>query len=197
MTVIETTTTRTIDGAEVPAAGTYAIDASHSQAGFVVRHLMVSKVRGAFTGVSGTVTVADDVTASTVEVEIDPASIDTRDAGRDEHLRSADFLGVEEFPTIAYRSTGLRRDGGDWRLDGELTIKGVSRSVSLDVEFLGAAGDPWGGTRLGFSASGELDRENWGLNWNQALETGGVLVGKDIKIEIEVEAVLQTETPEA
>jgi len=185
------TATRTVDGTEVPAAGTYAIDASHSQAGFVVRHLMVSKVRGAFTGVSGTVTVAEDVTDSTVAVEIDPATIDTRDAGRDEHLRTADFLDAEQFPTITYASTGLRRDGGGWVLDGDLTIKGVSHPVSLDVEFLGAAGDPWGGTRLGFSAKGELDREDWGLNWNQALETGGVLVGKKVTLEIEAELIQQ------
>lgn len=192
MSITETSTlTRMVDGTEVPAAGTYAIDASHSQAGFVVRHLMVSKVRGAFTGVSGTVTVADEVTGSSLEVEIDPASIDTRDAGRDEHLRSADFFGTDEHPTITYRSTGLRREGGSWLLDGDLTIKGVSRPVTLDVEFLGAAGDPWGGTRLGFSATGELDREDWGLNWNQALETGGVLVGKKVALEIEAELIRQ------
>ena len=186
-----TTATRTIEGTEVPAAGTYAIDASHSQAGFLVRHLMVSKVRGAFTGVSGTVTVAEDVNDSTVTVDIDPASIDTRDAGRDEHLRSPDFLGVEEFPALTYASTSLRRDGGDWVLDGDLTIKGVSRPVRLDVEFLGAVTDPWGGSRLGFSAKGELDREDWGLTWNQALETGGVVVGKKVTLEIEAELVRQ------
>ena len=190
MSVTEiSTASRTVDGTDVPAAGTYAIDASHSQVGFVVRHLMVSKVRGAFTGVSGTVTVAEDVAASSVAVEIDPASIDTRDTGRDDHLRTGDFLDVEAFATITYASTGLRRDGGDWVLDGDLTIKGVSRPVRLEVEFLGAAGDPWGGTRLGFSAKGELDREDWGLNWNQALETGGVLVGKKVTLEIEAELI--------
>jgi polyisoprenoid-binding protein YceI len=192
MSITETTpATRVVDGTEVPAAGTYAIDASHTHAGFVVRHLMVSKVRGAFNGVSGTVTVADDVTQSTVEVELDPATIDTRDAGRDEHLRSADFFGAEEFPTISFVSTGLRRDGGEWVLDGDLTIKGISRPVRLDVEFLGAANDPWGGSRLGFTASGELDREDWGLTWNQNLETGGVLVGKKVTLEIEAELVRQ------
>jgi polyisoprenoid-binding protein YceI len=183
--------TRVVDGAEVPTPGTYAIDASHTHAGFVVRHLMVSKVRGAFSGVSGTVTVADDVTESSVEVEIDPATIDTRDAGRDEHLRSADFFGTEEFPTITFVSSGLRRDRGEWVLDGDLTIKGVSRPVRLDVEFLGAVTDPWGGSRLGFSAAGELDREEWGLNWNQALEAGGVVVGKKATLEIEAELIRQ------
>jgi len=181
--------TRTVDGVEVPVAGTYSVDASHSHAGFVVRHLMVSKVRGSFSGVSGTVVVADDVTESSVEVEIDPTSIDTRDPQRDEHLRSNDFFGAEEHPVITYRSTDVRRDGADWVLDGELTIKGVTRPVRLDVEFLGAATDPWGGSRLGFTASGELDREAWGLTWNQNLETGGVLVGKKVTLEIEAELV--------
>jgi polyisoprenoid-binding protein YceI len=152
---------------------------------------MVSKVRGAFSGVSGTVEVSDDVTASTVEVEIDPTTIDTRDAGRDEHLRSADFFGTEEFGSITYVSTGIRRDGGSWVLDGDLTIKGVSRPVSLDLEFLGAVTDPWGGTRLGFTAGGELDREDWGLNYNQALETGGVVIGKKVTLEIEAELIRQ------
>jgi len=190
--VIETNDlTRTVDGALVPAVGTYAIDASHSHADFVVRHLMVAKARGGFSKLSGTVTVAEEVTDSAVEVEIDAASVDTRDAGRDEHLRSPDFFDVEEFPTLAYRSTGIRRDGDGWVLDGELTIKGVARPVALDVEFLGTAVDPWGGSRLAFSATGEIDREAWGLNWNQALETGGVLVGKAVKLEIEAELVRQ------
>lgn len=192
MGVIETNDlTRTVDGALVPAVGTYAIDASHSHADFVVRHLMVAKARGGFSKLSGTVTVAEEVTDSAVEVEIDAASVDTRDAGRDEHLRSPDFFDVEEFPTLAYRSTGIRRDGDGWVLDGELTIKGVARPVALDVEFLGTAVDPWGGSRLAFSATGEIDREAWGLNWNQALETGGVLVGKAMKLEIEAELVRQ------
>ena len=192
MSVTETTiATRTVDGTEVPVAGTYVVDAAHSHAGFVVRHLMVSKVRGAFSGVSGTVEVSDDVTASTVEVEIDPATVDTRDAGRDEHLRSADFFGTEEFGSITYTSSGIRRDGGGWVLDGDLTIKGVTRPVSLALEFLGAVTDPWGGSRLGFTAGGELDREDWGLNYNQALETGGVVIGKKVTLEIEAELVRQ------
>jgi polyisoprenoid-binding protein YceI len=192
MSVTETDNlTRVVDGSEVPAPGTYAIDASHTHAGFVVRHLMVSKVRGAFSGVSGTVTVAEDLADSTVEVEIDPSTVDTRDAGRDEHLRSNDFFGTEEHPTITYRSTGVRKDGADWVLDGELTIKGVTQPVRLDVEFLGAITDPWGGSRLGFTASGELDREAFGITWNQSLETGGVVVGKKVTLEIEAELVQQ------
>jgi polyisoprenoid-binding protein YceI len=192
MSVTESgTLTRVVDGTEVPAPGTYAIDPSHTHAGFVVRHLMVSKVRGAFSGVTGTVTVAEDLAGSSVEVEIDPSTIDTRDAGRDEHLRSNDFFGSDDHPTISYRSTGVRKDGADWVLDGELTIKGVTQPVRLDVEFLGAATDPWGSSRLGFTASGEVDREAFGITWNQSLETGGVLVGKTATLEIEAELVQQ------
>jgi polyisoprenoid-binding protein YceI len=181
--------TRIVDGFEVPEPGTYTIDPSHTQAGFVVRHLMVSKVRGAFTGVQGTVVVADDVADSSVEVDVDLATVDTRDAGRDEHLRSADFFEVEAHPTMTFRSTGIRREGGDWLLDGDLTIKGTRRPITLEVEFLGAATDPWGGSRLGFSARGEIDREAWGLNWNQALEAGGVVVGRKVTLDIEAELV--------
>jgi polyisoprenoid-binding protein YceI len=192
MSVTESTPlTRTVDGAEVPTAGTYAIDTSHTHAGFVVRHLMVSKVRGAFSGVAGTVTVGEDLGTSVVEVEIDPSTIDTRDAQRDEHLRSNDFLGTEDHPTITYRSTDLRKDGAGWVLDGDLTIKGITNPVRLDVEFLGAASDPWGGSRLGFTATGEVDREAWGITWNQNLETGGVLVGKKATLEIEAELIRQ------
>jgi polyisoprenoid-binding protein YceI len=190
MSIIESPSlTRTVDGLEVPEPGTYAIDPSHTQAGFVVRHLMVSKVRGAFTGVQGTVVVADDVADSSVEVDVDLATVDTRDAGRDEHLRSADFFEVEAHPTMTFRSTGIRREGGDWLLDGDLTIKGTRRPITLEVEFLGAATDPWGGSRLGFSARGEIDREAWGLNWNQALEAGGVVVGRKVTLDIEAELV--------
>jgi polyisoprenoid-binding protein YceI len=190
MSIIESPSlTRTVDGLEVPEPGTYAIDPSHTQAGFVVRHLMVSKVRGAFTGVQGTVVVADDVADSSVEVDVDLATVDTRDAGRDEHLRSADFFEVEAHPTMTFRSTRIRREGGDWLLDGDLTIKGTSRPITLEVEFLGAVTDPWGGSRLGFSARGEIDREDWGLNWNQALEAGGVVVGRKVTLDIEAELV--------
>jgi polyisoprenoid-binding protein YceI len=190
MSIIESPSlTRTVDGLEVPEPGTYAIDPSHTQAGFVVRHLMVSKVRGAFTGVQGTVVVADDVADSSVEVDVDLATVDTRDAGRDEHLRSADFFEVEAHPTMTFRSTRIRREGGDWLLDGDLTIKGTSRPITLELEFLGAATDPWGGSRLGFSARGEIDREAWGLNWNQALEAGGVVVGRKVTLDIEAELV--------
>jgi polyisoprenoid-binding protein YceI len=184
--------TRTVDGIEVPAAGTYQLDASHSDVGFSVRHLMVSKTKGRFSGVSGTVVIAEDPAESSVEVTIDVASIDTRDATRDGHLTSPDFFDVEQFPTITYKSTKVTSAGGaHWQVDGDLTVHGTTRPVSLDVTFEGGAKDPWGGARIGFTAGTEVDREAFGLTWNQALETGGVLVGKAAKIEIEAEAVRQ------
>jgi polyisoprenoid-binding protein YceI len=184
--------TRTVDGVEVPAAGTYALDASHSSVNFSVRHLMVSKTKGRFAEFSGTITIAEDPLASSVEVEIATASIDTRDAGRDEHLRSADFFDVANHPSITYRSTAVTPAGaGRWSVDGELSVAGVIKQVPLEVTFEGGAQDPWGGARIGFSASADLNREDFGLSWNQALETGGVLVGKVVHIEIEAEGVRQ------
>ncbi len=183
---------RQVDGAEVPAAGHYAIDPSHSEVGFAVRHLMVSKVRGRFSDVAGTVLIGEDPLASSVEVTIGTASIDTRDEQRDAHLRSPDFFDVERYPTITYRSIKVIPAGrGRWQVEGHLTLNGVTRDVPLDVTFEGAAADPWGGVRAGFSARAEIDREEFGLTWNQALETGGVVVGKKVTIEIEAEAVLQ------
>jgi polyisoprenoid-binding protein YceI len=136
--------------------------------------------------------VADDPAASSVEVTIDAASIDTGDATRDGHLRSADFLDVEGHPSLTFTSTGVRAAGsGRWAVDGDLTVRGVTRTVVLDVELEGVAADPWGGERAVFSASTEIDREDFGLVWNQALEGGGVLVGRKVKIEIEAEAVRQ------
>jgi polyisoprenoid-binding protein YceI len=187
-----TAPTRTVDGTEVPAAGTYSLDASHSHVGFSVRHVMVSKTKGRFGDVAGTVVIADDPLESSVEVTIQAASIDTRDEKRDEHLRSGDFLDVEQFPTLAYRSRSVAPAGkGRWTVQGDLTVRGVTQPVPLEVTFEGGARDPWGGERIGFTASTELDREAFGLTWNQALETGGVLVGKTVKIDIEAEAVRQ------
>jgi polyisoprenoid-binding protein YceI len=187
-----TQTTRTVDGSEVPVAGTYTLDASHSDVGFSVRHLMVSKTKGRFSDVSGTVVIAEDPLASSVDVTIAVASIDTRDATRDGHLLSPDFFDAEQHPTITYRSTKVTPAGGDrWTVEGDLSVHGVTRPVALEVTFEGAAKDPWGGERIGFTAKTEVDREAFGLTWNQALETGGVLVGKAAKIEIEAEAVRQ------
>ncbi|MDX6235149.1 MAG: hypothetical protein QOH68_4316 [Nocardioidaceae bacterium] len=176
-----------------PTTGTYAIDPSHAHVGFKARHLVVAKVRGSFNDVSGTVEIAEDPLQSSVQVEVQLASIDTRDETRDGHLRSADFFDVENHPTMTFRSTGLRADGGDrYELDGELTVRGITRPLTLHVTFDGTAQDPWGGERAVFSATGKVNREDFGLTWNQALETGGVLVGKDIEIEIEAEAVRQS-----
>lgn len=184
--------TRTWEGVEIPVAGTYVLDPSHTEVGFVGRHLMVTKVRGRFSQFEGAVTVAEDPLASSVEVTIQAASLDTRDAARDGHVTSPDFLDVEQHPTLEFRSTGVRHVKGDrFEVTGDLTVVGVTRSVVLDMTLDGVVGDPWGGTRLAFSASTEIDREEWGLTWNVALETGGVLVGKKVKIELEGQAVRQ------
>ena len=183
---------RTVDGLEVPAAGTYALDVAHSSVSFSVRHLMVSKTKGRFTDFTGTVVIGEDPLDSSVEVEIQVASVDTRDETRDGHLRSADFFDAEAYPVITYRSTRVTpASKGIWRVEGELTVHGTTVAVPLEVSFEGGAQDPWGGARIGFSASTEVDRAAFGLTWNQALETGGVLVGKQVKIDVEAEAVQQ------
>ena len=183
---------RTVDGLEVPAAGTYALDVAHSSVSFSVRHLMVSKTKGRFTDFTGTVVIGEDPLDSSVEVEIQVASVDTRDETRDGHLRSADFFDAEAYPVITYRSTRVTpASKGIWRVEGDLTVHGTTVSVPLEVSFEGGAQDPWGGARIGFSASTEVDRAAFGLTWNQALETGGVLVGKQVKINVEAEAVQQ------
>jgi len=188
--IMTDTATRDFQGVTIPAPGTFTIDPAHTRVGFVARHLMVSKVRGSFTDVSGEIVIAEEPTASTVNVTIQAASINTGVEQRDGHLRSGDFLEAETFPTIEFRSTGLTPKGGnEFSLHGELTIKKVTHAVSLDVEFEGLANSPWGKEVIGFSATTEIDREAWGMTWNQALETGGVMVGKKIKIEIEAEAV--------
>jgi polyisoprenoid-binding protein YceI len=195
MSTTQTTLTRTVDGVEVPPAGTYAIDAAHTLAGFVAKHLMISKVRGSFSDVSGTVTIAEDPTQSSVQVDVGTASVHTRDEGRDGHLRSADFFDADTFPTMTFRSTAVRPVRGDrWDVDGDLTIKDVTRPVTLEVTFEGASQAPeaMGGTvSIGFSATAKVNREDFGLTWNAPLEGGGFLVGKDVTLEIETEAIAQ------
>ncbi len=189
-----TQTPRTFDGAQIPAAGTYGFDVSHSHVGFVAKHLVVAKTRGRFAAFDGSLVIAENPLESSIVVSIAVDSVDTRDEGRDGHLLSGDFFDAEQFPTIDYRSTAVRHVSDDeWAVDGELTVRGVTLPVPLSVVFDGEAVDPWGGNRAVFTATAKVNREDFGLTWNQALETGGVLVGKDIKIEIEVEAVLQTE----
>jgi polyisoprenoid-binding protein YceI len=192
MTDTTTTPVRTWNGVTIPAAGTFALDPAHTRVGFLARHLMVSKVRGAFTEVSGEVVIADDPAASTVTAVIPAASIDTGVADRDAHLRGADFLDVEAHPTLTFRSTGLVLDRDSrFTLRGALTVRDVTRPVELEVEFEGLARSPWGQEVIGFTATTEIDREEFGMTWNQALETGGVLVGRKVKIEISAEAVRQ------
>lgn len=187
----DSTAVRTVAGVHAPAAGTYVIDPGHSVVEFVARHLGLAKVRGRFNEFEGTIQVAEDVAQSSARVSIKAASIDTRNDDRDAHLRSGDFLDADNHPALEFASTGVRRDGDNWLLDGELSIAGQRRPVTLDVEFEGAATDPWGGARVGFSATTRVNREDFGLTWNQALEGGGWLVGKEITIELSVEAVKQ------
>jgi len=182
--------TRSIDGVEVPIAGTYEIDASHTDVGFVVRHLMLSKTRGRFPGVTGTIVIGDDPLDSRVEVSIETAGVDTGDDRRDEHLRSPDFFHVEEHPVMTYRSRAVRPAGpGRWSVEGDLSIRDVTRPVELDLAFEGGLTDPWGNVRAGFTASAQVERDDFGLGWNQLLEGGGVLVGRTVSIEIEAELV--------
>ncbi|MEV4105674.1 YceI family protein [Nonomuraea sp. NPDC049649] len=182
-------TTRNWNGLTIPAAGTYTLDVAHTTIGFVVKHMMVSKVRGSFSDFSGTVTIAEDPLQSTAELTIKTESINTGVADRDGHLRSDDFLSVEKFPEITFKSKRIVAEGGDeFKVVGDLTIRDVTKEVELDVEYGGAGTNPWGQAVWGFSISTEVDREEFGLTWNQALETGGVLVGKKVKIEIEGEA---------
>jgi polyisoprenoid-binding protein YceI len=184
--------TRKFEGLDIPAAGTYALDAAHKRVGFVVRHLMVSKVRGQFAEATATITVAEDPLQSAVTASITTVSIETGQPDRDNHLRSGDFFEAEKYPTIEFRSTGVKSHAGaEFILDGELTIKGVTKPVELVVEFEGATTSPYGQALFGFSATTEIDREDWGLTYNMALESGGVMIGKKVKIEIEGEAIRQ------
>jgi len=177
--------------------GTYVIDPSHTEAGFSVRHAMISKTKGRFGAVQGTLVFGEDVESATATAEIDATSIDTRDANRDGHLRSPDFFDVETFPVLTFTSTGVRVDGDTYLLDGELTIKDVTRPVTLDVEFNGAATDPFGNKKLGFAGTTQINRKDFGLTWNAALETGGVLVGDKVTITLEVEGDKVEATDEA
>jgi polyisoprenoid-binding protein YceI len=182
--------TRDFQGLTIPIAGTFVIDPNHTRVGFTVRHLMISKVRGGFTGTSGSITVAEDPLQSVVDIEIDASTIDTGVADRDNHLRSGDFFLAEEFPTMTFESTRVSGGaGGTFEIVGNLTLKGVTREVTLEAELEGVAISPQGAEIIGFAATAQINREDFGLTYNMALETGGVMIGKDIKIEIEGEAV--------
>lgn len=185
-------TTQTLTGA-IPGyvAGTWTIDALHSEVGFSVRHMMVSKVRGRFTKFSGELVTAENPLDSSVTAEIDLASIETGSEQRDGHLRSPDFFDTDNHPQMTYRSAGLRAEGDHYVLDGELTLKGVSRNVPLKLELNGIGPDPYGGTRAGFTATGHLNRADFGVTYNAAIEGGGVVVADKIDLHLEIEAVLK------
>jgi polyisoprenoid-binding protein YceI len=179
-------------GTEVsmPAKGTWKLDPNHTVVGAVARHLMVAKVRGKFRVFSGAIHIEGTVEDSWAELDVDAASIDTGVEDRDNHLRSADFLDVEHHPKITFKSTKVEQTGANTlRVTGDLTIRAMTRPVVLDVTYEGLVSDPWGGTRAGFTMTGELLREDWGMTWNVALESGGVLVSKKVDLEIEAEAI--------
>ena len=175
---------------QIPA-GTWTIDPSHSEVGFTVRHLMVAKVRGTFEKFSGTIVIGENPLDSTVEAEVDLNSVNTRDEQRDGHLRSADFFDVENKGAMTFKSTGVKEDGDDYLVLGDLTIKGNTRPVELKLEFNGVHPDPWGGTRAGFSAETEISRKEFGVDFEVPMDGPGVVVGDKIKVQLEIEGVLQ------
>jgi polyisoprenoid-binding protein YceI len=185
----------TIDTVPPTLTGTYAIDATHSRVGFVARHAMVSKVRGSFNDFEGTGRFdVDNPAASSLQLTIEAASIDTRNADRDAHLRSNDFFDMETHPQIRFVSTAVEQaDADHYRVTGDLTIKGVTRPVIVDFEVIGTAVDPYGNQRLGLEGTATINRKDWGVTWNAALETGGVLVSEKVTLEFEVSAIRTSE----
>jgi polyisoprenoid-binding protein YceI len=172
-------------------AGTWTLDTAHSSVGFTVRHMMVSKVRGRFRDFAADIVTAADPLQSTVTATVQMASIDTGDEGRDGHLRTNDFFDVEQFPTMTFASTAITGSGSDYEVTGDLTIRGVTKPVTFDLEFGGVEKDPWGNTRAGFTLTGTINRKDFGMAYNAALETGGILVGDKVTIELDIEATLQ------
>ena len=184
-----TETTTTIPGY---VAGTWTIDPVHSEVGFSVRHMMVSKVRGKFTSFEGEIVSGDNPLESSVTATVDLASIDTGNADRDAHIRSADFFETDIHTTMTYRSTGIRVDGDEYVLDGEITLKGVTKTVPFKLEVNGFGPDAYGGVRNGFTATGTISRADFGVDFNAAMETGGVVVGDKVTLQLEIEAVLNS-----
>jgi polyisoprenoid-binding protein YceI len=183
--------TRLVGGVELPAPGRWEIDPGHAELAFIGRHFMLTKVRGRFTGVSGAIEVAEEPGESTVEVTIDMATVNSGSQARDDHLRSEDFFDAARYPHATFSGRAARWQGTSGLLVGELTVRGVTRPVTLEAAYAGYAADPWGGHRAVFTASGTLNREDWGLTWNMPLDSGGLLVSSQIRIEIDLEAVLQ------
>lgn len=177
-----------------PTRATWKLDPSHTTIEFTAKHMMITTVKGRFAEFEGTI-VGDDehFTNSEVHASMNAASIDTRSDQRDTHLRSADFLHVENFPAVSFRSTRIEGTKEKFKLTGDLTIRDVTRPITLDVTYEGAGKDPWGGQRVSFAATGKIDRRDYGLTWNVALEAGGILVSTDVKIAIEAQAVLQAD----
>jgi polyisoprenoid-binding protein YceI len=169
--------------------GTYNIDASHSRVGFAVRHLMISKVRGNFGKFDGAIVIAPDLSQSSVNATVEMASVNTGDEGRDGHLRNSDFFDTDVYPTMTFASTGLLVNGTEGVLNGNLTLHGVTKPVSFDVEFEGAATDPWGNKKIAFAAKTEINRKDFGVEWNAVLEAGGVAVSEKVTIELDIQAV--------
>lgn len=184
------TATLTIPGFK---AGTWAIDPTHSEVGFSIRHLMISKVRGTFESFSGTFTTTDNPLETTVTATADVASISTKDEARDGHLRTGDFFDAETYPTLSFTSTAVRQDGDDFKVDGELTMRGVTKPVTFDVEFGGFGQDPYGNYKAGLTAKTEIKRDDFGLAFNAPLETGGVLLGENVTITLDLQAALQND----
>lgn len=185
------TTSSTRIQTNAPAPGVWKFDPTHSTLTITARHLMVTKVRGTFEDIDANIVVAEDPADSSVEVIAKAGSVSTGVADRDAHLRSPDFLDAETYPEITFRSTEVVPDGSGWKLTGDLTIRDVTRPVVFDLSFDGSAQDPYGNTKAAFTATGEIDREEWGLTWNVPLESGGVLVSRTFGIEFDVQATLE------
>ena len=193
-TQANTSAARTYNGTDIPVPGTYALDANHKRVGFVARHLMVSKVRGEFKEATATIVVAEDPLQSSVSATIQTDSFHSNQEQRDGHVKSPDFLHTEKWPTLEYRSTGVKSfEGNEFVVTGELTIRDVTRPVDLKVELDGVGRSPYGQDVFGFSATAEIDREDFGITYNMALEAGGVMISKTVKIEIEGEAIRQAD----
>lgn len=181
-----------VQTAPIGAKTVWKLDPAHTLVEFSAKHLMISTVKGRIAGVEGTIDLDEkEPSNSSVEVTLDAQTLDTRLEQRDQHLRSGDFLDVEKFPEIKFRSTDIQGDEQNFKLTGDLTIRGITRPITLDVTFEGRTKDPWGGERVGFSATGKFDRRDYGLTWNVLLESGGLTVSNDIRIQLEVEAIKQ------